>query len=529
MEKQGRRRPWRRIGRWTPVSVKSGIGTQIKGSKLASIIGSLDLRETRIPIVIPFAVTSVFAIVQLFLGCDPLVMLLSMAAILVTFLPFHFNGRDLYSLFAMLVGLRYVGVALIIKTLDRQPLQTNLFDPLATYAWMVVLMSVYTAVFMLARRFDRGAEIISFPTDAGNLRRLAVISFCLGGAALLFIESKGSGDEGHAGAGVAFMVAATLQSLLILAIIAEASRNLEMSRGRNLFSSFLAFMLVVAFLAASALNARGSFLSCLIGLLLIGFIYKAIKPQYIVSGLLFIAFFLNFVSPVILYVRSQRQLPVLQFIEYTRDTAVRAATDPPFLAYLKTVTNAKSISAEAGEYDYYGDRSNVQNRLSFVALFDSIYNQDKGLVPLGMKTIWQSIDGVAPGFLGFIKRPESLGDWLGWETGLVAEGNEPFINFGLPMEGYTSWGWIGAIVYPFLFVFPFLWVFSKIASFRQPLPTSIFIFTEIQAGLIESTSDGFMNGATRGAPVLFAALFALYWIFFRGAAREEQIAAPAES
>ncbi|MGA2637250.1 hypothetical protein [Methylocella sp.] len=193
------------------------------------------------------------------------------------------------------------------------------------------------------------------------------------------------------------------------------------------------------------------------------------------------------------------------------------------------MTNAKSISAEAGEYDYYGDRSNVGNRLSYVALFDAVYNANKGLVPLGMKSVWQSIDGVSPGFLGFIKRPESLGDWLGWQTGLVAVGAEPFINFGLSMEGYTSWGWIGAIVYPFLFMFPFLWIFTKIASFRLPLPTSIFIFTEIQAGLIEATSDGFMNGITRSAPVLFVALFALHRIFFRNAVRAEPIAAPAES
>ncbi len=38
-----------------------------------------------------------------------------------------------------------------------------------------------------------------------------------------------------------------------------------------------------------------------------------------------------------------------------------------------------------------------------------------------------------------------------------------------------------------------------------------------------------MNGVTRGVPVLFAALFALHWIFFRNAVRAEQIAAPAES
>ncbi|MGO9674549.1 MAG: hypothetical protein ACLPSF_10350 [Methylocella sp.] len=495
---------------------------------MAGIIGALDLKETRIPILIPFAATSAFAVFQLYLGCDPLIMLMSMTAILITFLPFHFNGRDLYSLCAMVVGLRYVGVALIIKTLYLQPLQTHLYDPTATYAWMVVLMSVYTGVFMLARHFDRGGEIISFPTDARGLRRLSVASFCIGAAALLFIGSKTSTGT-HESAGGALIIAANLQALLILAIIAEASRSLEVSRGRNLFSPFLILMLVFSFFVISALNMRGAFLSCAIGLVLVGFIYKALKLRYIAIGLVFIAFFLNFVTPVILYCRFQKQLPALQFIEYSRDTAFKAATDPAFLAYVKTVVNAQSGTAGGGEYDYFGDHSGVGNRLSFVALFDTVYNANKGLVPVGINSVWQSIDGAAPGFLGFIKRPESLGDWLGWQTGLVAEGGEPFINFGLPMEGYTSWGWIGAIIYPFLFIFPFIWAFTRISSFRLPLPTSIFIFTEIQAGLIEQTSDSYINGITRGVPIMFGALFALHWLFFRNAVRADAIAAPAES
>ena len=126
----------------------------IKDFKLASFIGSVDLRETRVSIVIPFVMFGALEVIQLFLGSDPLVVLFSMVGILVTFLPLHFNGRDLYSICAMSFGIRYLGAALILKTLYRQPLQSHLFAPFVSHAWVMVLM-----VSSLRSSYSSGASI----------------------------------------------------------------------------------------------------------------------------------------------------------------------------------------------------------------------------------------------------------------------------------------------------------------------------------------------------------------------------------
>ncbi len=483
---------------------------------MASFIGSIDLRQTRVPIVIPFVVTGVFEVIQLFLGSDPFIVLFSMIGILVTFLPLHFNGRDLYSICAMLFGIRYLGAALILKTFYRQPLQSHLFAPFASHAWVMVLMVVFTAIIILVRRLDRGVDTFAFPNDPRSLRRLALVSFCLGAGALVVVTHKAA--EGSASSlGAVGIIATVLQNFLFLAFAAEAARSLEVSRGRNLFSPFLIGMSIVSFLAISALNARGMFLNCVTAIVLVGFMYKAIRWRYVVVGLIFVTFFASFMTPLILYTRFQRGLPIPKFIEYTMETAYKAATDSGFRKYMKDVAEGKSEDINDVEYDYFGDRSNVGNRLSFIALFDSVYQASKGAVPIGIRSFRQSMTGVMPGFMGFDKNPESLGDWLGWQVGLLEAGEQPFINFGLPMEGYASWGWIGIIIYPFLFFFPYLWVFTKIASFRLAVPVSIFVFTSIQL-MVETTSDGYMNGITRTAVAMAAFLYVLRYLLFGGRA-----------
>lgn len=489
---------------------------------MASFIGSIDLRETRVPFVIPLAVTSALEIAQLFLGADPFVVLLSMAGILVTFLPLCINGRDLYSICAMVFGLRYFGAALILKTLYLQPLQSHLFAPLISHFGVFLILVTATATILLVRSLDRGIDTFAFPNDPSSLRRLSICCFCVGALFLGLSANSSSGAAGTGnGVGAIGIAASALQYLLILAFVAEASRSLEVTDGRSLFSPFLIGMMFITFVAVSALNARGFFLNCLIGVVLVGFIYKAINWKYVVFGLIFIALFTNFITPVILYTRAQKGMALTQFVQFSLETGYKAATNPSFLKYVKSIEDASSQNINDVEYDYYGDRSNIGNRLSFIGLFDTVYQANQGTVPLGFKSFLQSLRGVAPGFLGLPKNPESLGDWLGWEVGLVPPGMQPFINFGLPMEGYTSWGWIGVIAYQFIFLFLLLFIFSKIASFRLVVPVSIFVFSAVQTSMIETTSDGLLNLMTRNTVILTSFFIVLHFLFFRGRVRTD--------
>ena len=482
---------------------------------MANIIGAIDLNETRVPITIPLGVACVLGAIELYLGSAPLTVLMCVAGLTITSIPLHLYGRDLYSMFSILFGIRYIGFALFLKVLYGQTLDSNLLDPTGSYALTLLLMVVVTAIVLLARRFDPGSTLFAFPNDAKNLRKLAVACFVISLGAIAVVGNKD--EQNGASAGVLFVIASGLSSLCAFALIAEAACGVEKSKGRSLFTPFLMGMFLVILLAVIALNARGFFLNGVIGVLLVAFIYRVLNLKHVVIGLVFVGFFVSFLSPLTLYLRQQRKMPIMQFISLAQETAVKAAIDPSFRKVVSDSTKYAQFQNIYDEplYDYFGDRSNVGNRLSFIGLVDAVYNSSKITSQIGLPALQQSVKSIMPGFLGYVKDDVSVGDWLGWHTGLLKPPLTTFMNYGLPMEGLVTWGLIGFIVYPFVFMLPVLVVFSRISSFRQVTPLSIYIFTALQTGVIEATSDGFIAEMTRGIPILLAALCGLYFAFSR--------------
>ncbi|MEJ0094614.1 MAG: hypothetical protein WDN46_14630 [Methylocella sp.] len=482
---------------------------------MAIAIGVIDIKATRVPIVFPLAAVSTLGIAQLFLGANPLIVFMCVAAITVTFIPLHIFGRDLYSIFALVFSTRYLGVALLAKTFHGQTLESNLFDPYPTYALTLLLMIIETSVILLARKLDPGTTLFPFPTDLQSLRKLAPIAYSIGFVGVV-IAGRLKPAEGVASAGIVFNLASTLSTLCALGFIAEASYSIEKSNGRSLFTPLLIFMFLFILLAVIALNERGFLLNCLIGIGVVAFIYRALHFRYIVVGILFAAFFSSFLSPLILYLRSQRTMEITQFIELGQETAIKMIVDPNFRKVVNDTVQYRSLDDlnEVPPYDYYGNRSNVLNRLSFIGLLDAVYNATKSHNLFGSEALERSINMNRPSFLG-PKLGVGMGDWMSWQLGMGAPGVISFLNFGLPMEGLATWGVIGFITYPFIFMLPVLLIFGRISSFRLATPVSVLMFIALQHSIFEDTSDGFIGTVLRDAPILLLLLFSLYSIFFR--------------
>lgn len=490
---------------------------------MANYIGSIDLKQTRVSIVIPFGVTCVFEAIQLYLGADPFIVFMSAAAITITFIPLYIFGRDLYAMFSIVFSVRYIGAALVIKTLYGQPLQSNLLDPIASYAWALLFMVITTSIMLTARYFDPGKTLFPFPNDLKSLRRLGIISFAIG--TLGYAIVGGTDSNGTASAGGFIIIMSSLSSLCNFGLIAEAAYAIEKSGKRSLFSPLLVAMLGATFLVVIALNARGAFLNGVIALGTIAFIYRVINFRYIVIGAVFLAFFTYFLSPLTLYLRMQR-MPKLQFIQLAMNTAVKATFDSSFRKMIYDTAKYTTLEDIKDEppYDYYGDRSNVGNRLSFIGLLDAVYNGTKTRKQVGITELRRSLSDVMPGFLGYVKEETNLGDWMGWQTGILQPPFITYINFGLPMEGLATWGWPGFIAYPIIFILPVLLAFGRLSSFRVPLPLSIYLFTILQTGMIEYLSNGFMVALTRELPVLLITLSGIYFVFFRSSSRPHPLA-----
>jgi hypothetical protein len=225
----------------------------------------------------------------------------------------------------------------------------------------------------------------------------------------------------------------------------------------------------------------------------------------------------SFLSPMTLYLRAQRGIPAGQFAQLAGETAIHMATDPNFRKFVADTAKYQTLQNinDAPSYDYYGDRSNVLNRFSFIGLLDAVYSATKSHRPFGLEPLEKSVAANAPGFLGFTKPTYDLGDWMAWQSGMLSPGLISYLNFGLPMEGLASWGWVGFVAYPFIFMLPVLLIFGRMSSLRLATPVSVYLFTDLHAAMIEATSDGFIATVTRNAPVTFLVLFALYQILFR--------------
>ena len=206
-----------------------------------------------------------------------------------------------------------------------------------------------------------------------------------------------------------------------------------------------------------------------------------------------------------------------EFAERAGSTFTKALTDPEYLKSLSEAekyANYQDMKALV-PYDYFGNRSDVLDRLTWVGLVDAVYNGTRTRKPIGMEAIQQSLARNAPGFLGYDKDITTIGpgDWLSWQTGLSEPGRVYFAVFGLPMEGLASWGLAGMIVYPFIFMLPVLFLCGRLSSLRLALPVSIYLFVDTQHMMLESTSDVFLAWTTRNLPVVFLLLFALHYVY----------------
>ncbi len=478
----------------------------------------IDLQSTRVPITIPLAFISVFGVIQLALGSDPWIVAMCAIAVATPLLPMHLYGRDLYAMLGLAISMRYTGVALIAKTLYGQTLELNLYDAYTAFGLDVILMVVVTVTLLLARALDPGGAAFPFPANLRSLRKLSVFCFCAGAVAFVIVGSKTSGDGGGS-AGSVFVIAASVSELILLAIGAEVFYAVYKSGGRSFLSPVVVFMLVFALVAALALNARGLILHSTIVIFTIAFSYKMLRLRHMIAGVAVLAFFISVLTPITMYLRLQREgVPKSQFVGVVKDTVIRAATDPHYFALIRETAAALSANDQfkVQDFDYYGDRSGVLNRLSFIVLLDAIANGAKTREPLGMEAVNQSLSRNLPGFLGFDKTNVafSMGDWLSWQNGMGSPGIITFLNFGLPMEGLVTWGLIGFVVYPFILYLALLFAFSRLASFKEISPTSVFFFTILEFDFSEATSEGILATLDREFIVVAAILFLIKMLLF---------------
>jgi hypothetical protein len=346
-----------------------------------------------VPLTIPLAVIGAFTTAQLMLGTSPAIAAMCAGAVALPFLYMGLYGRDLYGVLGLGFSLKYAGVALAAKTFYGQTLESNLYDPYAAFGLTLLFMFVVTAMLIVARALDRGQAFFAFPMDLVSLRRLSVICICIGIAGDLSFSIHLSNADANSPGGAATVLGAAFRNYYYLGLIAEAVYAVTKSGGRSFVTGRLLFLFVIKTVISISFNERGAVAISLIGITTVAFLYNMIRVRHVIIGLVACGFFITVFTPITLYLRSNRGAVLDEFAELAGDTVIKAATDPEFFKYIShtekysAYQNMNALMA----YDYYGDRSGVLDRLSFVALLDAVYNGTRTREPIGMAALNQSL------------------------------------------------------------------------------------------------------------------------------------------
>jgi hypothetical protein len=313
------------------------------------------------------------------------------------------------------------------------------------------------------------------------------------------------------------VVGAAVRDFYYLGLIAETVYAIIKSGGRSFVTRRLLLLFLVQAIISIALNERRQIVACVIGIITAAFLYNAIRIRHIVIGILAGIFFVYVLTPITIYLRvSKPGTSLTEFAELAGSTFIKALTDPEYLKLLSHAEKSMAFQDMTSlvPYDYFGNRSDVLDRLTWVGLVDAVYNGTRTRESIGMEAIEQSLARNAPSFLGYNKDITTIGpgDWLSWQTGLFEPGRVYFAVFGLPMVRLASWGLVGMVIYPFLFMLPVLFICRRLSSLRLALPVSIYLFVDIQHRMIESTSDVFLAWMTRNLPFVFLILLALHYV-----------------
>lgn len=465
--------------------------------------------NTKPSAVIPLAVIGGLSIAQLVLGTGPGIVAMSAAATAMPFLQMRLFGRDLYAVLGMAISMKYVGFALAAKTFYGQTLESHLYNAPAAYALTLLYILVLTGILLLTRALDSGRVLFSLPMDLVSLRRLSNISLGMGMVGNVFYAMT-FGDTG----GALLSIGVALRQFIFLGLIAETVYAVFKSEGKSFVTARLAFWFAIIFVLSTAFNNRELVVSAVISIIITAFVYNVIYIRHVMIGIISVYLFIFYVTPVTFYLRLYRTgLSFSEFADVALNTVSKAATDPQFLKLISD-TGANAYNQGEQPYDYYGLRSEVLDRLSWVSLVDAVYNGTRTREPLGMDAVEQLLTRAAPGFLNYDKSVTNSygpGDWLAWQIGLEAPDVTSYTVFGLPMEGLASWGLAGFILYPVLFMFPVLYACSVLSSLRLPLPVSIFLVAETVHMMSEGTADFFPIWLTRDLPLTALVLFTLHY------------------
>ena len=327
-------------------------------------------------------------VVQLAWGASVLVV--SLGAIVAALGLIAFVSLGAYNAGAWL-ALFYVSgnvlVALYAKTMMRQPLNSHLYAPVASFAVLTISTAALLAALLLVRRVDIGRPVFRPTTNQRTLTWLSWGSFCLGISFWLlhqhFQDPTSSGFGGFA----------VFRDLLLMAVIARTALVLETSGYRRTFDVQLALVLSVGVFLGLLTNSKTyaaypvvSYFATLV------FYRRALAIRHLALATVAAGLFIAVLAPLIQGWRylGEQSLPIAARVSMIdRSFRVSLAGNR-----LRRYTALADLQFRGGYYDYFGSNGRSQTllgRYASVQQIDPVIARTNSQGTMGGSAIWPAI------------------------------------------------------------------------------------------------------------------------------------------
>ncbi len=381
----------------------------------------------------------VLTLFQLVIGCSPPVAALSFAIILFALAPVAVYGAsNIVGLLFVFVLFYFSFLALILKSIFLQPLQTYLYAPFVSHLVAAVGVAGSAAGALAARpflRLDR-ALIPPMVRDARAVGKLAIMSLAVGLVGVVL--NRGSGQV-HA-------LSQFLYPQLYFSLVAAMASSLIASGGRRALSTLSVSIALLLVVLSAAGNSKQGFVAvglCYLASVL-SFGGRIRVPTFIAACL--VGFFLSsFVFPAITNIARQDRdrLSPVEMLERTTQAAAGLMTGDQQTQDTIDRQTAEYNRIPLGRYrvEYSRHLPLFFERFMMVPYTDAVVWK----IPLngpyfGTELIYQNLANNLPIFLYAGKQQVYSGHEILLSLGLIDPGSAGYQTMTLHAEAFYSGG-----------------------------------------------------------------------------------------
>ena len=464
-----------------------------------TIITGSKIRDKKLFRIIVMA-SVLLCIGHLLLGSNLVVVAIAFIIIIIGAVPIATTGfLRVGALLVLFVAFRYVDFATIAKFLMLQPLDSNLHQPIEAFFAVLLGLTGYLIAFFATSIQPLGKPLLKPILKEGQLFVISIISAVIGGASwvgkIKAVNSVASGvDVAHSTTVYAFFT-----SFYLLAIIAATAQTLVATNSRKSMSYWCAVLLFTQLIFAIIANARMPIINGFLAYVVTVIAFKGrIRWRYVAVATIVVACILSFITPFMLYVRGFREdLSAWGRLVSTADTAASIVRNAEVFSDLR-----ERMIQHQSFLDYYGRSANVLERASLVEHVDVMID---GLDRvrrhhIGFDSVEVGLNRILPRSLNPQKDVGwSIGDWLYSEIGIptVMGG---YTTVPLIAEGYASFGWLGAFIFPVLFATPIFVIFKKIGWSLESNIWAIYLLLRVHNSFVEGDSGAYLITLFRFLP-----------------------------